>query len=172
MAEPGARERLQPALLDRLRDDDPLSDSESPNARVIDITRLKAAVLRDLTWLFNSVRAEPSPGGLAADEAALWAECPEARRSVLNYGLPALSGRSFGRGDLREIEQAVREAIAVFEPRIDPAALSVAASGGRSGSTLRFRIRGEMWSQPVAQEIVLRSELDVETGNATVREDR
>ena len=54
MAEASARDTLQPALLDRLLDDAPQQQVESREERVITRQRLRACVLRDLGWLFNT----------------------------------------------------------------------------------------------------------------------
>ena len=56
MPELTSQERLQPALLDRLTDDEPERKQEPPEARVINATRLRAGVLRDFRWLLNAVR--------------------------------------------------------------------------------------------------------------------
>ena len=48
MSTPRAQDRLQPALLDRLTDDDPESTVESADSRVINRNRLRDLVLRDL----------------------------------------------------------------------------------------------------------------------------
>ena len=45
---------MQPALLDRLTDDDPTNISESPDMRFMSKTRMRDAILRDLGWLFNT----------------------------------------------------------------------------------------------------------------------
>ncbi len=57
MAEPLPTERLQPALLDRLTDNEPESRVEAREARVLTKSQLRAAVLRDLASLMNSTRA-------------------------------------------------------------------------------------------------------------------
>jgi hypothetical protein len=46
-------ERLQPALLDRLTDDEP-DKNRRADKRVLTKTQLRQAVLRDLAWLFNT----------------------------------------------------------------------------------------------------------------------
>ena len=51
---PKVQDRLQPALLDRLRDDEPLSQKEPVESRVLSRARMREAVLRDLSWLFNT----------------------------------------------------------------------------------------------------------------------
>ena len=73
-----SQERLQPALLDRLTDDEPERKQESPEARVINVTRLRAGVLRDFRWLLNAVRPRESeiPAGHAwATESVLSSVC-------------------------------------------------------------------------------------------------
>ncbi len=56
MAELTPKERLQPALLDRLTDDEPEKPQESRDKRVLSTNRLRECVLRDLAWLFNASR--------------------------------------------------------------------------------------------------------------------
>lgn len=180
MAELTSQERLQPSLLDRLTDADPRSAKESIDARVLTRQQLRAAVLRDLSWLFNTTRLEPSRvSGTANDPALkvqqrLWREMSHARRSVVNYGLPSLSGETVGRLDFPAVEAAVRQAIIDFEPRIDPATLSVEIhiEGGMRNhhNMLRLMIRGHMWNQPVPLELLLAADVDVETGMAAVRD--
>src|SRR5262245_31843195 len=85
MPELTPQERLQPALLDRLTDDEPDREQEPRERRVMTKSRLRQAVLRDLAWLFNATRLEGT-----VDLSGLG----DVRRSVINFGLPALSGRA------------------------------------------------------------------------------
>ncbi len=172
MAELNSRDRLQPSLLDRLIDLDPNHDREVLEARVLTRQQLRAAVLRDLSWLFNAVRSEPESNSTRRDELALWADADEARRSVLNYGVPALSGLTLASMDTRTIEREFTQAIRNFEPRIDPATLAVEVKIDYANhrNTLQLVIRGHMWSQPVPLELVLSADVDIETGNTRVRE--
>ena len=105
----GPEERLQPALLDRLTDDEPGNRLESREARVFSKRRLRQAVLRDLAWLFNATQLEAG-GDLT--------RTPLVRESVLNFGLPALSGTAASSLDVGDLAKAIREAILNFEPRI------------------------------------------------------
>ena len=68
------QERLQPALLDRLTDDEPDKKQEPREARVLSKSRLRQSVLRDLAWLFNATRLEAGtrPGEGAATCAGRW----------------------------------------------------------------------------------------------------
>ena len=50
-----SRDRLQPALLDRLIDERPDSQAlETAEQRVISKIKLRQSVLRDLNWLLNA----------------------------------------------------------------------------------------------------------------------
>ena len=53
------QEQLQPALLDRLTDEEPDKKLEPRQQRVISKRRMREAVLRDLAWLFNTTRLDP-----------------------------------------------------------------------------------------------------------------
>ena len=50
------RDRLQPALLDRLTDNAPTASSEADERRVMSKAALRQAVIRDLGWLFNATQ--------------------------------------------------------------------------------------------------------------------
>jgi len=160
-----AQDRLQPALLDRLTDDDPRSRVEAPEARVIARNRLRELVLRDLVWLFNT--AQP---GQAID----FEHAPQARNSVLNYGLPPMSGLTASTIDPKILESRVRQAILDHEPRILPATLRVQAvlsdDQMQHHNQIGFVISGQLWAQPVPLELLLHTDLDLETGRVSIRE--
>lgn len=155
-AEP--RDRLQPALLDRLvRDDEEAS-------RVISKSELRAAVLRDLSWLFNAAQPHPE-----------WNEShPELAGTVLNFGLPPMAGRQLSKVDISQLERMIVDTIRRFEPRILPETLSVRALEAGSvmdtHNKIEFEIRGQLWAQPVPLEILLRTQMDLEAGQVDVRE--
>ena len=165
MATLRAQDRLQPALLDRLTDEDPASRAETGEARVINRSRLRDMVLRDLAWLFNAT----SPG-----EDMDWSKAPQARNSVLNYGLPALSGRSTSGVDLVKLQSRVKQAILDHEPRILPATLVVEVMLSNAQldhhNLIGFRISGQLWAQPVPLALLLHTDIDLETGRVAVRE--
>jgi type VI secretion system protein ImpF len=165
MAIPKAQDRLQPALLDRLRDDDPANPEEAPEARVISRQKLRDAVLRDLGWLFNTTRP-------AMDGA--WQECGEARRSVLAFGLPAWSGRTASSLEVGVLEAEVRQAIVEHEPRIVASTLQVEAlltdRQLDNHNQISFRISGQLWAQPVPLELILHTNVDLETGRVEVKD--
>jgi type VI secretion system protein ImpF len=174
MTELHSRDRLQPSLLDRLTDDHPLESQETVEARVLSRQQLRAAIMRDLSWLFNAIRPEPEPASTRLTQLELWAGCQHARRSVLNFGMPAFAGSTKSSLDKMAMETAVKQAIAAFEPRIDAKSLAVTIQIDPKNhhNTLQLMIRGSMWAQPVPLELLLAAEVDLETGNTTMRDMR
>jgi type VI secretion system protein ImpF len=160
-----AQDRLQPALLDRLTDDDVESRQETGDTRVINRNRMRELVLRDLAWLFNAT----APGS-----SIDWARVPQARNSVLNYGLPALNGQTASTVDPLVLQARVRQAILDHEPRILPATLNVEVVLSEAQmdhhNQIGFRISGQLWAQPVPLELLLQTDIDLETGRVAVRE--
>jgi type VI secretion system protein ImpF len=160
MAEPIAlQDRLQPALLDRLTDDEPDKQVEPRDRRVLSKSRMRQAVLRDLAWLFNATRLET---------ASDFANAPHARKSVINFGLPAFSGMVASSLDVADLARAIRQAILDFEPRIIPTTLQVRTlvDGGQLDhhNVIGVEIQGHLWAQPVPLELLVRTEIDLETG--------
>lgn len=159
MAELLSKDRLQPALLDRLADDDRGNRLESREQRVLSLRGLRRAVLRDLGWLLNTTC-------LAAVQPLEVA--PQVQRSVLNFGLPDLAGKTASGIDRGAVARAIRQAIWDFEPRILRDSLDVVVLGagqGRDGANqLAFEIRGELWGLPLPERLYVRTELDLELG--------
>lgn len=174
MAGLGAQDRLQPSLLDRLTDNDPGSKVEPLDARVLNRRQLREAVLRDLSWLFNAVCEEPDPQHGDPERIALWQSLPQARDSVLNFGILPLTGQSFSVHNFPLIEAQVRQSIIRFEPRLDPASVEVHIandlSTGLRPTSLRLTIKGQMWNQPVPLELLLSADVDMDTGQAAIRD--
>jgi type VI secretion system protein ImpF len=159
------RDRLQPALLDRLTDFAPQSKVEADDNRVMNKSQIRDAVLRDLSWLLNSVQP------LNKNVATLF---PQAADSVLNYGLPAMSGQLASRVDVSQLERTIKQAILRFEPRVMEDSLEVRALEASNvldtHNVIEFEIRGFMWAQPVPLELLLRTQVDLEAGQVEVRD--
>ena len=158
------QERLQPALLDRLTDDEPDKKLEPREHRVLSKSRMRQAVLRDLAWLFNTTKLEAT---LAMDRL------PFARRSVINFGLPALSGQTASSLEVNDLEKAIKQAILDFEPRILPSSLRVKAiemADFDQHNVIGVEISGMLWAQPVPLEMLVRTEIDLETGQVEIED--
>jgi type VI secretion system protein ImpF len=157
------QERLQPALLDRLTDEEPDKHEEPRERRVMSKSRLRQAVLRDLAWLLNATRLESGES---------LANLPDARHSVINFGLPALTGRSATSLDVVDLERALRQSIVDFEPRIRASTLQIRvllqADSIEHHNVIGAEIRGELWAQPVPLELLVRTKIDLETGKVEI----
>ncbi|HJX66016.1 MAG TPA: type VI secretion system baseplate subunit TssE [Polyangia bacterium] len=162
MAELTPKERLSPSLLDRLTDDEPERATEPRESRVLSPVRLRECVRRDLTWLFNTTHMQSLQN---LDELPLVA------RSVLNYGIPDLAGRTASSLDTVELEQMIRQAIVNFEPRLDRNSLKVRPVVDQrqmSQNALAFDVEAELWAQPLPLRLFLRTAVDLEAGNVEV----
>lgn len=165
MADSILRDRLIPSLIDRLSDEEPQKSAEAREFRVLSLSQLRASVLRDLNWLFNATQLAASVD--LSGHAAV-------QRSVVNYGLPALSGVVARQMDMPNLERAIRQAIIDFEPRIMPDTLRVTTDFNERDldhhNQVSFRIEGQIWAVPAPIELLVRSELDLESGTARIVE--
>jgi type VI secretion system protein ImpF len=164
MAELTSKERLQPSLLDRLTDDEPDQQQESREQRVLSANRLRECVLRDLGWLFNSTRLPER------EEVERY---PFAAHSVINFGLPPLTGATARSVEMEALERNLRQAVADFEPRIFRQSLRVRTDlieERMSHNALTFEIEGELWAQPLPLQLYLKTEIDLESGQVLIEE--
>ena len=166
MAELTTTDKLQPSLLDRLRDDEPKERQESRDRRVMSMRQLREAVLRDLSWLLNA-------GCHPLDDEIY--QFPLVARSTVNYGMPDLTGRTASNVSPAKLEQMVLDAVAAFEPRIMRKTLGVkavslnASRQDNRGNTVGFEISGELCPLPMPEPLYLRTQLDLETGRCEVK---
>lgn len=159
MAELTHIERLQPSLLDRLADDDPTQTVESREKRVLSLTKLRQSVNRDLEWLLNT-------GCLETIQDL--SDYPYVKQSVLNFGIPDLTGTTASNADRSTLQRYLRQAILAFEPRILKTSLKVRARASGEHNTIIFEIEGELWAQPVPEHLYLKTILDLELGKVEI----
>jgi type VI secretion system protein ImpF len=166
MADTFSRDRLQPALLDRLIDENPGSGVEPLDARSMTKVRLRQSVLRDLSWLLNAQASLDA----SVDETAF----AHALRSTLNYGMPALSGMLVSKIEIADLEAAIRQAILDFEPRVLPGTLQVRGIVPDDPlghhNVISFEINGQLWAQPYPLELLLKTDVDLESGMIELHE--
>jgi type VI secretion system protein ImpF len=162
MADLTQKDRLQPSLLDRLTDNDPEKKQETREARVLSPSRLRECVRRDLAWLLNTTHLK------AVQDLS---ESPQVARSVLNYGMPDMAGRTASSIDATTLEQAIRRAILDFEPRLVARSLRVKLFVDEklmNPNSMTFDIEAELWAQPLPLRLFLRTAVDLENGSIDV----
>jgi type VI secretion system protein ImpF len=157
--------RLQASLLERLTDHEPDATREAREHRVTSPRALRQSVMRDLAWLLNA------HGIASAQDIGRY---PHVADSVLNFGFSAIAGKNAAGIDTGQIERLMHDVIRTFEPRILPGTLHVQAikSEETTGqhNAIAFIVEGDLYAQPVPERLYLRTELDLESGQANVSE--
>ncbi len=154
--------QLQPSLLDRLTDKNPERTAESSSERTLLPDELRRSVVRDLTSLLNTQQL----GALGGLESF-----PHVERSTLNYGVPDLSGQVLSSLGVDALANAIRESIVAFEPRIDPRTLKIegqAALDEMGSKALTFVIDAEVFRQPGSLHLMLKTTVDLDSGNVAI----
>lgn len=155
-------DRIQPCLFDRLIDEHPESKADSRAERSISLKRYREGVLRDLAWLLNA------KSHLETEDISLFGE---ASQSVVNYGILDLCGRLASGLDLGDVERQIVLAVERFEQRIIPDTVVVKAieGGDKIGpSIIAFEIRGDLWASPVPEQLYIKTQIDLETGQCVM----
>jgi type VI secretion system protein ImpF len=150
---------LVPSVLDRLLDDEPGVRRDPAQTRHQVLRELKQSVRRDLEHLLNTrSRCLPWPPELA-----------ELADSLVNYGIPDVTGNPMASDDDRERLRALLEiVIRRWEPRFQR--VHVHLLGAETlDRTLRFRIDALLFATPAPEPVVFDSALEPTTGAIEVR---
>lgn len=122
--------------------------------------KLREYVCRDLSALLNSS---------SLDVTVDLASYPHVQRSVLNFGMPSLAGKSARAVDPVQTAATIETAIRRFEPRLSKVRVTPEmGDDGLDTHVLAFRIEAELWGQPVPQRLVLRTSVDVDSGDVRI----
>ena len=149
-------EKLQPCLLDRLTDDEPMKKEESRAQRMISLQKYRRGVMRDLEWLFNSHGYLYVEGLDKFD----FKDYPEAFKSVINFGTRQLCGLTTPNMD--QLQEELSAAIEIFEPRIMSHGMTIHADLERNVVT--FEVEGDLWANPLPEHLHVKSTVDLELG--------
>ncbi|MDR0867286.1 MAG: type VI secretion system baseplate subunit TssE [Planctomycetota bacterium] len=157
-----AETELLPCLLDRLTDLEPHREGEATERRVASLRQYRESILRDLQWLLGSRSLFNRADDLAAAPRAV-------QESVLNFGMRDLTGQTIAGRRREQLTNCLREALTRFEPRIMPDTLAVKITTHDDdervpATSLRLDLRGTLFALPVPEELVFRTDLDLETG--------
>lgn len=173
--------RINPTLFDKLvadldfddvRDDTKVEGQVSRAATrrlypILKIERfneaaLRATVLRELNWILNTTQ-------LGAIQNLK--PYPEVATSVLNYGVPDMAGKLLQRRAVENRAREIKQAIRRFEPRIAPQRLDVTATAkDAKPNAVTFVIRADVTSAVMALPVEFKTDVEIDTGSATLRE--
>lgn len=134
------------------------------SASISSLTEIRACVKRDLNWLLNASQYEPH------NELQNY---PQIERSVLNYGIPDLTGKTVSGVNLHNIERMLQQVIIDFEPRIIKKTLTVKvlmADSMLEHNAVTFEIEGQLWAEPQPLHLHLRTEFELESGDVSVHD--
>ena len=123
---------------------------------------MRRSVRRELNWLLNNVHLEASVD---------LERYPQVRTSVLNYGMPDLTGRVSTSRAVNARAADIAEMIRIFEPRLAADKLQVGINTGIGlDNAVSYVIRGDIASAIRAMPVQYFASIEVETGEAVVRE--
>lgn len=161
----GESDRFWPSLYDRLR----TGEAEGIDDYFVDGARLRGLVKRDLETLLNATALE-STSDLSG--------YPRIRASVLNYGLPDITGKIVAGLSAWGIQEALRDALSHYEPRIVPDSLSVTVDTTGVGMNspraydpergLTLSIGGTILGTPMPESVFIQTRWDIETNELQV----
>ena len=127
-----------------------------------DTTTAVDLVVRDLILLLNSWEILPGSDHPYSQEIL---------SSVVNYGVPNMSGRSTRPSILQEYQTAVRNAVLRFEPRLNPDSLVVEVSAlppPVGSAEFGLRIEGELLGLDTTRRFSFRSKVSASTGRVVL----
>jgi type VI secretion system protein ImpF len=143
------------SVLDRLLDNEPGSQVESPLSRAQSVRLLKNAVRRDLEWLLNTRRIFQEP-----DE-----RLKEVNRSVYVYGLPDVSGFTMASpSDQARLLRSLVATIKLFEPRLGNVRIVPIESAATGIQEFRLRIEALLLMDPSPEPISFDTVIELKSG--------
>lgn len=129
---------------------------------VSSLSDIRDCVKRDLDWLLNTSQYE-----LQSELGNF----PGVESSVLNFGLPDLTGKTVSGIDMRSMERILKQAIIDFEPRIIKKTLNVSVLVNKlmfDHNAVSFEIEGQLWAEPEPLHLHLRTEFELDSGLVSV----
>lgn len=155
MADRHGDDALRQSVLDRL-----IAGESGAGARdvyeYIGVRELRDSIARDLEWLLNSKFTE----FLDLDQF------PEAKNSILTYGVPDFSSYSWrSSSDALAISRILEETIRRFEPRLLPRSIRVEAQENNEidNFSLGFRIHAILDVDPIRESVSFDTAIDFES---------
>ncbi len=174
--------RLNPTLFDKLvggAETDGLKETEDalgvadanrsamrfytvPRVERFNEAALRITVRRELSWILNTTNLS------SVEDLEPY---PHVMSSVLNYGVPDFAGKPLTRRVIQGRAKEIREAIRIFEPRLDPDHIEVEAlSTVERENAITYVIRGDITAAVQAMPVEFKTDVEVDTASVIVRE--
>ncbi|PEQ14585.1 type VI secretion protein [Novosphingobium sp. PC22D] len=133
-----------------------------PDLRRFNERALRATVKRELSWLLNTTNLASSID---------LEDYPQVRSSVLNYGVPDLSGQAMTKTMIRRRAREMRQSILDFEPRLEESTLRVEPLDAVERiHAVTFLISGDVETASQALPVKYKTDVDAEIASVEVRE--
>jgi type VI secretion system protein ImpF len=147
------------SVLDRLIDSEPNHLQEPPMTRAQSLRDLRAALRRDLEWLFNTrCTIDEPPESMR-----------EVERSVYNYGIGDTSSLSVrSPKDQEYLVKSIKNAITFFEPRMMAVKITIAPETEETHG-LHFSIEGLLRMDPAPEPVFFDTILEPSSGEYKVK---
>jgi len=147
------------SVLDRLIDSEPDHLQEPPLTRAQSLRDLRAALRRDLEWLFNTrCTIDEPPESMR-----------ELERSVYNYGISDTSSLSVrSPKDQEYLAKSIKNAITFFEPRMMAVKVTIEPATEEVHG-LHFSIEGLLRMDPAPEPVFFDTVLEPSSGEYKVK---
>lgn len=154
------RSAIRLSVLDRLLDDDPGTSVEAPLDESQKLRMIQQFVRRDIQDLLNT-----------RYRCVAWPpELDELSDSLINYGIPDFTAASLNASqDVDILIQAIRRAIALFEPRLTELKIVQIDNQYHVDRTFRFRIEAMLMIEEKKHRVQFDSSMESTTGQFDVR---
>ena len=150
---------FQPSLLDRLMDENTENIHGSAPDQAWSFRRIMATVGRDIENLLNSRRSITCIPDSLREVAA----------SVFSYGLPDYTSRNPSTLSVQtQLRLEIEKTITRFEPRLKKISVEVAPPDGL-GRNLKFRIKGVLILELVAEPVTFDTTFDSNTSSYVIK---
>ena len=122
---------------------------------------LRQVIQRDIVWLLNDIQFEA---------AVPLDDYPEVRTSVLNQGLPELTGRALDSDTMARRAEEITAALRAFEQRLRPETIRVVFDTSRveTENKLYFAVSGEMRNALEESWVQFKTTVDLDDGRIEV----
>lgn len=143
---------------------------------VVNADVLREAVRRDLEALFNTERLQAdylltdTEYDFIENDLIDLSEFPQAALSVINYGVPAFSGKSAGSSGRDKLAAEIKALVAVFEPRLRKDSIKIRVDSDPTEG-LKIDIDAVLIMTPSPERLIFRTSIDLENGQATTELD-